>query len=43
MWKKILVVVVLIALTISSIGCSTVKGIGDDIHTVGEAGEKAVD
>jgi len=43
MAKKILLVIVLIVLTISFVGCSTVKGIGEDIKTVGEAGEKAVD
>jgi len=43
MFKKILLVAALIALTISFVGCSTVKGIGKDIQTVGEAGEKAID
>jgi len=43
MAKKILLVVVLFALLISFVGCSTIKGIGQDIQTVGEAGEKVVE
>ncbi len=43
MAKKILLIVVLFALLISFVGCSTIKGIGQDIQTVGEAGEKAVE
>jgi len=43
MAKKILLVVVLFALIISFVGCSTIKGIGQDIQTVGEAGKKVVE
>jgi len=43
MAKKILLVVVLFALIISFVGCSTIKGIGQDIQTVGETGEKVVE
>lgn len=43
MAKKILLILVLFALSISFFGCSTVKGIGKDIQTVGEAGQKAVE
>ncbi len=41
MAKKILLIIVLIGLTISILGCATVQGIGKDIQTVGKAGEKA--
>ncbi|MDX2148790.1 MAG: hypothetical protein SFZ23_14850 [Planctomycetota bacterium] len=30
-------------LTASLAGCNTVKGLGEDITNVGEAGEKAID
>ena len=43
MAKKILLILALFALLISFFGCSTVKGIGKDIQTVGEAGEKAIE
>lgn len=36
---------VLIALTVSLLaaGCATVKGVGKDVQSVGEAGQKAID
>ena len=43
MAKKILLIIVLIGLAISFIGCGTVQGIGKDIQTVGEAGERAIE
>ncbi len=43
MAKKILLVIVLLALLISFVGCSTIKGLGQDIQTVGEAGEKVIE
>ena len=42
MVKKILLIIVLTGLIVSLFGCATVQGIGKDIQTVGEAGEKAV-
>lgn len=33
----------LAALTLTSAACNTVKGLGDDIKSVGETGEEAID
>ncbi|MEE4537990.1 MAG: Entericidin EcnA/B family protein [Erythrobacter sp.] len=35
--------VLLTALLISSAACNTVKGLGEDIQSVGRAGEEAID
>ncbi len=42
MLKRIFLVVALIMLSVSLLGCKTVQGVGEDIKSVGEAGEKAV-
>ncbi|MCH7558691.1 MAG: Entericidin EcnA/B family protein [Planctomycetes bacterium] len=43
MAKKILLVIVLFALLLWFVGCSTIKGLGQDIQTIGEAGEKVIE
>lgn len=43
MWKRIVLIVALLALSLSLFGCQTVKGVGKDIEKVGEAGEKAIE
>ena len=43
MVRRILLAVVVAIFAVSLIGCQTVKGMGEDIKSVGEAGEKAVD
>ena len=43
MLKKILLLVTLALLAASLVGCKTVQGVGEDIKSVGEAGEKAVE
>ncbi len=43
MTRKTLLAVTLAALTMTVTACNTVKGLGEDIKSVGEAGEKAID
>jgi len=43
MIKKILLVVALAFLTFWFVGCQTIKGIGRDISSIGEAGEKVLE
>lgn len=43
MVRKILLVMALLGLMFASVSCQTIKGVGEDIKTVGEAGERAVD
>jgi len=43
MVKKTLLLVLLIVLMLSLIGCQTVKGIGSDIEWVGEKGAEVID
>ncbi|MCK0128890.1 entericidin A/B family lipoprotein [Erythrobacter sp. F6033] len=43
MTRKTLLAVTLAALTMTATACNTVKGLGEDIKSVGEAGEKAID
>ena len=43
MSRKILGAVLMGALLVSTAACNTVKGLGEDIKSVGEAGEKAID
>lgn len=43
MVKKIILLLVLILVTASLIGCQTVQGIGRDITWTGEAGAEVVD
>lgn len=43
MIKKVLIAFGLTAMSLSAAACNTVKGIGEDIESVGEAGEDAID
>jgi entericidin B len=43
MLKKVILLVLLAAFVFSLVGCQTVKGVGEDIKSVGEAGEEVVD
>ncbi|MEA1617309.1 entericidin A/B family lipoprotein [Erythrobacter sp. T5W1-R] len=38
-----LVVAALAALSLASAACNTVKGLGEDVKSVGRAGERAID
>jgi predicted small secreted protein len=40
MWKRIILIVAVLALSFSLLGCETTKGVGKDIQKIGEAGEK---
>jgi len=43
MIRKVLLLVALIVVTLSFIGCQTTKGLGEDITWVGEKGAEIVD
>lgn len=43
MKKRIITAIMLASLGITTAACNTVKGLGRDIQSVGEAGEKAID
>ncbi len=43
MIRKILLAFGLTAMSLSAAACNTVKGLGNDIESVGEAGEDAID
>ncbi|TRD10607.1 entericidin A/B family lipoprotein [Erythrobacter insulae] len=43
MIRKTIIAAALAALSLTSTACNTVKGLGDDIKSVGEAGEDAID
>ena len=43
MIRKTAIIAVLAALTMTSAACNTVKGAGEDIKSVGQAGEDAID
>lgn len=43
MARKILIALGIAAMTITTAACNTVKGVGEDIQSVGKAGEKAID
>jgi entericidin B len=43
MIRKTIIVAALAALSLGSTACNTVQGIGDDIKSVGRAGERAID
>jgi predicted small secreted protein len=40
MFRKILLILTLIVVIFSFVGCQTVQGIGGDIKSIGEAGEE---
>jgi predicted small secreted protein len=42
MIRKVLMVLILIVLSISLIGCQTVQGVGEDIKWTGEKGAEAI-
>lgn len=42
MAKKLIIALGVAAMTLTSAACNTVKGVGRDIESVGEAGDKAV-
>ena len=42
MLRKLILAVALGGLTLSAAACNTVKGAGEDIQSVGEAGDKAI-
>lgn len=43
MFKKLLIALGLTSMTLGVAACNTVKGLGEDIESVGEAGEDAID
>lgn len=43
MIRKTIIAAALAAITLSATACNTVQGIGDDIKSVGRAGERAID
>lgn len=42
MARKILIALGIAAMTITTAACNTVKGVGQDIESVGEAGDRAI-
>jgi len=42
MTRKIFIVLGIAAMTITTAACNTVKGVGQDIESVGEAGDRAI-
>jgi predicted small secreted protein len=42
MVRKILIALGLTAMSLSATACNTVKGLGNDIESVGEAGDRAI-
>ena len=42
MARKIFIVIGIAAMTITTAACNTVKGVGQDIESVGEAGDRAI-
>lgn len=43
MIRKTMIAAALAALTLTASACNTVKGLGEDIKSVGQAGEDAID
>ncbi|MFL0357160.1 Entericidin EcnA/B family protein [Erythrobacter sp. GH1-10] len=43
MIRKTMIALALGAMTLSAAACNTVKGLGEDVKSVGEAGEEAID
>lgn len=43
MIRNLLAAAALAAITLSATACNTVKGVGEDIKSVGRAGERAID
>ena len=42
MLRKVLLAFGLAALSLTAAACNTVKGLGEDVESVGEAGDRAV-
>lgn len=42
MAKKLMIAFGVAAMTLASAACNTVKGVGEDIESVGEAGDRAI-
>lgn len=43
MIRRIMLATALAGITLSATACNTVKGFGQDVESVGEAGEEAID
>lgn len=43
MFRKTLIAIALSAISLTAAACNTVRGAGQDIESVGEAGERAID
>lgn len=43
MIRKTIIAAALAAIALSATACNTVQGVGDDIKSVGRAGERAID
>ena len=43
MVRKLVLVIALVVMLFSLVGCQTVKGIGADIQWIGEKGEQAIE
>lgn len=43
MIRKTILIAALATLSLGTVACNTVKGVGDDIKSVGRAGERAID
>lgn len=41
--RKFMIILAATSLTLASTACNTVRGLGNDIESVGEAGEDAID
>lgn len=43
MLRKTILIAALTTLSLGTVACNTVKGVGEDIKSVGRAGERAID
>ena len=43
MTRKLIITIVLVAVTLSLIGCGTVQGVGDDINWLGKKGSEIIE
>ncbi len=43
MINKVLKTFGVVAISLAAVACNTVQGVGEDIESVGEAGEEAID
>jgi predicted small secreted protein len=42
MVRKLILAVGIAALSLTAVACNTVKGVGEDVESVGEAGDRAI-